>query len=385
MKPGAVVIDVGINRLPSGKLVGDVEFAAAAERASHITPVPGGVGPMTIAMLLSNTLRNARALIGALTAVHGLPASVPPHGAPEAAMRASSTCSLFCSPTWSCRILHLFGLTIHPFGVFAALGVYLGAVLTVRGGRVYGPGTQVPLRGVHLGPAWEGCSGPISSTSLGYHPELLRTQGPLVLLKIFGRVSSMGGILGGGAGVFLYLHRHGHPIRPYMDAVALGLAPGWTVARIGCAVVHDHPGVRSDAWFAVAFPEGRRLDMGLVGLLLLAVITVLLYVLARKPRPQGVLMGVLAITYSVPRFFLDFYRAKDLAFVDGRVLGLTPAQWITPVLAGMGVYLLVTAGRVPLASVARAPDAGGDGAPLSAADPKGQVDPPDRRPARGAR
>ena len=64
VKPGAVVIDVGINRLPSGKLVGDVEFAAAAERASHITPVPGGVGPMTIAMLLSNTLRNARALIG---------------------------------------------------------------------------------------------------------------------------------------------------------------------------------------------------------------------------------------------------------------------------------------------------------------------------------
>ncbi|HVP59653.1 MAG TPA: bifunctional methylenetetrahydrofolate dehydrogenase/methenyltetrahydrofolate cyclohydrolase FolD [Myxococcaceae bacterium] len=65
VKPGAVVIDVGINRLPTGKLVGDMEFAAAAERASFITPVPGGVGPMTIAMLLSNTLRNARALLGA--------------------------------------------------------------------------------------------------------------------------------------------------------------------------------------------------------------------------------------------------------------------------------------------------------------------------------
>ena len=60
IKPGAVVIDVGINRLPTGKLVGDVEFAAAAERASAITPVPGGVGPMTVAMLLSNTLLAAR-------------------------------------------------------------------------------------------------------------------------------------------------------------------------------------------------------------------------------------------------------------------------------------------------------------------------------------
>ena len=64
IKPGAVVIDVGINRLPSRKLVGDVEFAAAAERASAITPVPGGVGPMTVAMLLSNTLASARRRAG---------------------------------------------------------------------------------------------------------------------------------------------------------------------------------------------------------------------------------------------------------------------------------------------------------------------------------
>lgn len=56
IKPGATVIDVGINRLPDGKLVGDVDFAAAAERAAWITPVPGGVGPMTVAMLMQNTL-----------------------------------------------------------------------------------------------------------------------------------------------------------------------------------------------------------------------------------------------------------------------------------------------------------------------------------------
>jgi methylenetetrahydrofolate dehydrogenase (NADP+) / methenyltetrahydrofolate cyclohydrolase len=60
IKPGATVIDVGTNRLPTGKLVGDVEFAAAVERAAAITPVPGGVGPMTITMLLANTLESAR-------------------------------------------------------------------------------------------------------------------------------------------------------------------------------------------------------------------------------------------------------------------------------------------------------------------------------------
>ena len=60
IKPGAVVIDVGINRLPDGKLCGDVEFDQAKERASMITPVPGGVGPMTIATLLENTLYAAK-------------------------------------------------------------------------------------------------------------------------------------------------------------------------------------------------------------------------------------------------------------------------------------------------------------------------------------
>jgi len=56
VKPGAVVVDVAMNRLDTGKLVGDVDFAAASERASFITPVPGGVGPMTVATLMENTL-----------------------------------------------------------------------------------------------------------------------------------------------------------------------------------------------------------------------------------------------------------------------------------------------------------------------------------------
>lgn len=59
IKPGAVVLDVGINRLADGSLTGDVEFGPAAERAAWITPVPGGVGPMTIAMLMANTVRSA--------------------------------------------------------------------------------------------------------------------------------------------------------------------------------------------------------------------------------------------------------------------------------------------------------------------------------------
>jgi len=61
IRPGAAVFDVGINRTPEGRLVGDVDYPMAAERAAWITPVPGGIGPMTIAMLLSNTLDAAAA------------------------------------------------------------------------------------------------------------------------------------------------------------------------------------------------------------------------------------------------------------------------------------------------------------------------------------
>jgi methylenetetrahydrofolate dehydrogenase (NADP+)/methenyltetrahydrofolate cyclohydrolase len=60
IKEGAIVIDIGINRLPDGRICGDVEFAVARERAAWITPVPGGVGPMTVATLLRNTLEAAQ-------------------------------------------------------------------------------------------------------------------------------------------------------------------------------------------------------------------------------------------------------------------------------------------------------------------------------------
>jgi methylenetetrahydrofolate dehydrogenase (NADP+)/methenyltetrahydrofolate cyclohydrolase len=64
VKPGAVVIDVGVNRIETGKLVGDVKFDEVQEVAGYITPVPGGVGPMTITMLLKNTVIAAKAQAG---------------------------------------------------------------------------------------------------------------------------------------------------------------------------------------------------------------------------------------------------------------------------------------------------------------------------------
>lgn len=67
IKPGSAVIDVGMNRLPDGKLTGDVDFEAARKRAAFITPVPGGVGPMTVTMLIANTVQAAERLVSKQT------------------------------------------------------------------------------------------------------------------------------------------------------------------------------------------------------------------------------------------------------------------------------------------------------------------------------
>ena len=75
IKPGAVVVDVGINRMSDGKLAGDVDFESAKEQASYITPVPGGVGPMTITMLLANTVLSAERIATRRVKSAGGPAS----------------------------------------------------------------------------------------------------------------------------------------------------------------------------------------------------------------------------------------------------------------------------------------------------------------------
>src|SRR5690606_24996074 len=126
------------------------------------------------------------------------------------------------------------------------------------------------------------------------------------IFRIWDGLSSMGGVLGGLIALVIVFRRRGWKLGPYLDALALGVAPGWMVARLGCFTAHDHPGVLTDFPLAVAFPDGPRHDLGLYDALVLGALSLVLYALARRPRPQGLLMGILALGYSIPRFFLDF-------------------------------------------------------------------------------
>ncbi|MFZ5441620.1 MAG: prolipoprotein diacylglyceryl transferase [Myxococcota bacterium] len=237
-----------------------------------------------------------------------------------------------------------FGQRIDIFGVLSAAGVVLGAWLAAREARRYWPGRDQPLRDVVTWAVVFGLFGGHFMHLFAYHPELLTPRDPFYVLRFWDGLSSMGGVLGALLGIFLFFRKIKEPVSPFLDALALGTAPGWMVARIGCFLVHDHPGVRTDFFLAVDFPAtpygGPRHDLGLYDVFVLAALSVVLYALKQRRPRQGRLMGVLALGYSIPRFFLDFLRASDLSFVDRRYLGLTPAQYVVVGLAVTGVWLL---------------------------------------------
>jgi phosphatidylglycerol:prolipoprotein diacylglycerol transferase len=177
-----------------------------------------------------------------------------------------------------------------------------------------------------------------------YHPEEL-AQGPLQLLKVWEGLSSFGGLLGGVLAALVFFRIRKQPFSDYADALALGVAAGWAVARLGCFVIHDHPGVRSNFFLAVRFPGGPRLDMGLLDALVLGTCAAVLHLLRRNGEAEGRLLPLLALLYGVARFGLDFLRARDLAYVDARYGGLTPAQYACVLLVAYGLWGLARGGR----------------------------------------
>lgn len=235
------------------------------------------------------------------------------------------------------------GQKIDIFGVLSAAGVVVGALLAARFARTYAPGDDTPLKDVVTPAVVGGLVGGHFMHVFAYHPELLKGD-PLVVLRVWDGLSSMGGVLGALAGIFWFFRREKLPLMPYVDAIALGAAPGWSIARIGCFLVHDHPGVRTDFPLAVAFPVDRyggpRHDLGLYDVFVLAGIGAILYGFSRLKPAQGRIMGLLAVLYSISRFLLDFLRASDLSFVDRRYAGLTPAQYVVVGLLFTGGWLL---------------------------------------------
>ena len=238
---------------------------------------------------------------------------------------------------------------IEPFGIFVALGIFLAARLLVKQATKQGLDPN-PL---HDYAPWGVGTGVVVGHLvhlLFYHPEEM-SKSPFQIFKVWDGLSSFGGLLGGIIAAIIFFRVRKLNFSKYADAFALGVAPGWGVARLGCFVAHDHPGLRTDFFMAVNFPieryGGPRHDLGLYDALLLFAITGLLYALRNSGKLQNRLLHLFAIIYACGRFFFDTLRATDLSYVDARYFGLTPAQYGCILLVIYGLWGLATKRATP--------------------------------------
>jgi phosphatidylglycerol:prolipoprotein diacylglycerol transferase len=243
-------------------------------------------------------------------------------------------------PGFQLPSLPLGPFTLQSFGVLTALGVATAVWLAARAARGMGHDPQVLLDFA----VWGVLTGVVTGHLVHvffYHPEELGWQA----LKFWEGLSSMGGLLGGILAAAIYFRVRRVRFADYSDAFALGIAPGWGVARVGCFTVHDHPGIRTDFFLAVNMDGVPRHDLGLYEAILLFSLGALLWTLHRRGILRGRLLPLLGILYGTARFLLDFLRARpgDVPYADGRYLGLTPAQYIVVGLVAYGVWRLTAA------------------------------------------
>jgi phosphatidylglycerol:prolipoprotein diacylglycerol transferase len=262
------------------------------------------------------------------------------------------------------RALQVGPWTIKPFGVLVALGVCAGVLLAGKIARARGIPTEVMTRFQYWVLVFAFISGHVLDVVF-YHPRYILMD-PWILLRLWDGLSSFGGFIGAMVGVFAFKWKFKvKNILPFVDTMASAFPVGWVFGRLGCAVVHDHPGMKSDLWFAVAFKTGGQFDLGLYEMVFAFVIAVTCLSLARKPRPPGFFVGLTMIVYAPVRFCLDFLRLEPghSSIADPRYFSLTPAQWGAIVMGIAGFAFLWRAassgevGNEPFQAAARDVDA----------------------------
>ncbi len=236
-------------------------------------------------------------------------------------------------PYFAFHTIQLGPLTLQVWGFFAALGVIVASWFAIR---------EAKKRGLDVA-AYEKLVFRIVVASfvgarlghvLFYEPMTYLAE-PLEILKVWhGGYSSFGGFAGAAIAFFLSTKKTWlTQADPLVKALPLGLGCG----RIGCFLIHDHPGTMAHGfgqWFAVNYPDGPRYDLGLLLGVLDALIFGLFLIMMRKPRPDGFYFALFMTVYGPTRFLLDFLRV-----VDSRYLGLTPAQFGSLALTAAGLYL----------------------------------------------
>ncbi len=236
----------------------------------------------------------------------------------------------FGSSTYS-----VFGLTLQTWGTLVALGFILGTFLAAR---------RAKRRGLDEKKIWDLAFWIFLSAFIGarlFHVFFYDLT--YYLAHPFAAIDPrepgyaiFGGFIGAAVAFFVYARRHALDWIAYADALVWGLPWGCGVGRLGCFLIHDHPGTLTHSLLGVKYPDGQtRHDLGLYLSLIGFATGVLFLLLNRKNRRPGFWLGTYMIIEGVSRFSLDFLRV-----VDARYFGLTPTQYLALPLLVASVWVI---------------------------------------------
>jgi phosphatidylglycerol:prolipoprotein diacylglycerol transferase len=228
-------------------------------------------------------------------------------------------------------------LTIQVWGLLVALGIIVGAWVSSQMAKHRG---QDPKLILDLA-TWVIIAAMVGARIVYYvyEPAALIAD-PLEFFRVWhGGMSVMGGFLGAVIAGVIFLRKRHVDVWAYADTAIFGLPVGLFIGRIGCFLIHDHPGTLSDFALAVQYPEGARHDHGLYLSLNGLILAMVFLIMFKKKVQTGAYIVVFLIWYGLVRFYLDFYRATDGVIVDTRYLGLTPAQYFSLAMVGAGIWL----------------------------------------------
>jgi phosphatidylglycerol:prolipoprotein diacylglycerol transferase len=228
---------------------------------------------------------------------------------------------------------------IQPFGVLVAFAVYIGTISATKHGLRNGMrrevvedcATHVVIIGFILGHVFD---------MVFYYPQELLEK-PWRIFFVWENLSSYGGVFGSIIGGFYWRYKRGVPLLPIYECIAYGFPLAWIFGRLGCFVVHDHPGKETDFFLGVenyqypGLPLATRHDLGLYEVFWSIAVTLLFWSLSYKKRPWGFYSAMFALLYAPYRFGLDFLRMADKNYG-----GLTPGHYSSFGALAIGIALL---------------------------------------------
>ena len=245
-------------------------------------------------------------------------------------------------PWFQFTTIYLGPIPFQVWGFFVALGMILSIIIIWKRANKLNLDKEQVLDQA----TWMIVLGIIFSRifHVVFYEPISYIENPINVFKIWnGGLSSFGGMFGAVLGFLLYIKLKSinkKKINKIINLMSFASVYGWIVGRLGCFMIHDHIGEKSDIWFAIQTPNGARLEMAMLEIMGLIPLAIIFFIWKNKKSKYKLFFPVLCMYYGILRFILDFFRATDISHADVRYLGLTPGQYFAILIFVVGGVLL---------------------------------------------